>query len=86
MFALIPILSLGKNIFASRPSYMLLAIEFIFYTGYIYGLSLNGRSSSIWAGFKPYKYAIVPLILPIPPSSRAFPQYTVPPIIAKISV
>lgn len=86
MFALIPILSLSKCLFVSRPSsYILPIAEFIFYSGYIYSLSLNGRSSSMWAGFKPYKYAMVPLILPVPPSSRAFPQYTIPPT-AKISV
>lgn len=85
MFALIPIFSFGKSFFASRPSYIFPAIEFLFYSVYIYGLSLNGRSSSMWAGFKPFRYAMVPLILPIPPSCRAFPQYTIPPT-AKISV
>ena len=52
-------------------------LETIFYSLYVYGLSLNGRSSSMWAGFKPYRFEMVPLILPIPPARRAFPQYTV---------
>ena len=86
MFALIPIFSFSKSLLTSRLTYILPAIEFLFYSGYIYGLSLNGRSSSMWAGFKPYRYAMVPLILPIPPASRAFPQYTIPPVTTKFSV
>lgn len=78
MLALMPSLTSTKCCISSRPNYFLPSAEIIFFSGYIYGLSLNGQSSSLWAGFKPFRYETLPLLLPIPAASRAFPQYTIP--------
>ena len=77
--ALIPVISFAKGRLFSSRSYLFLAVFVAsFYSIYIYGLSVNGLSNSMWAGMKPYRYEMIPLMLSVPPSSRAFPQYTVP--------